>query len=185
MALTLTTAHGYNENPPVIRQMASEAQRVDILQAHSREIEPRIQERSALLMKAFTDSGLQRLCRKAGIEQAATSEKTSAYHSLRMVADTILFNILKRCVILAEHRRKLSITELDVEHVLKEDLGYTSYSSPGPEPLPACPTLGSEGLPSGAKRARGKLAEREIKHEEKASTVHISKRRRSFGDCEI
>ncbi len=85
MALPLTTAHGFTE-----------------ARADREDTEMREQYRSRLLLDAFPNSALQRLCRKAGVESASTGEKNSAYHSLRVVADVILFNLLKSVVILAQ-----------------------------------------------------------------------------------
>ena len=167
----LTTAQGEHEEPPNrLPESATREEHKRHAKEHAGRMRPTYEERSTLLLKSFTDSALQRLARKASIEQTSTTKEASAYHAIRRWADVVLFNILKRCVILTEYKRKRTITEDTVEHILKESFRYTAYTAPGIDPLPLCPSYRKEDARkrgSGrARRGRGDVAKKEIKHEE-------------------
>ena len=136
-----------------------------------------MEDRDTLLDAAFSDEGLRRMTRRAGVSSAAASGSLSVNDTIRLLGDLMLRNICEKASVYADYRRNGTVTE----GILRETLEflkvkvdrYTDFSDEG---FPSCETLRQktvrararakrEGRPK-PKASRGNLAKKEIAHEQ-------------------
>ena len=141
-----------------------------------------------LLRSAFTNEGLRRMTRKAGV--SSTREKDLVVNDvLRVVAEIILRNICDKLAILAEYHDRTTVSEAILREALRSlEVRMDSYAVPREQGFRSCESLRSvdsrkrsnrdanspaaqaraqaRATSFGARSARGSVARDEIKHEQ-------------------
>ena len=83
-----------------------------------------------LLDETFTEEGLRRLCRKAGILSIARKDDLSLNEQIRSVALLMLRNICSKAVVLLDYKRVLTLDADILTHALEAlSVNMPKYSS--------------------------------------------------------
>ena len=144
-----------------------------------------------LLRDAFTNEGLRRMARKAGV--SSTREKDLILNDeVRVVAEIMLRNICEKIRIFADYHGRAIVNEAMLREALQNlDVPMNSYSAPGEDGFRACESLRSvnarrrsrdaaspeaaarakarakaRATPFGERPVRGSVARDEIAHEQ-------------------
>ena len=96
-----------------------------------------------LLRDAFTNEGLRRMARKAGV--SSTREKDLILNDeVRVVAEIMLRNICEKIRIFADYHGRTIVNEAMLREALQNlDVPMNSYSAPGEDGFRACESLRS------------------------------------------
>ena len=96
-----------------------------------------------LLRSAFTNEGLRRMTRKAGV--SSTREKDLVVNDeLRVVAEIILRNICDKLAILAEYHDRTTVSEAILREALRSlEVRMDSYAVPREQGFRSCESLRS------------------------------------------
>ena len=123
--------------------------------------------RDALLRAAFTDEALRRMARKASVESAAQKGALQVNDELRSIAEVMLGNVCAKAQIIAGYRDSQSITTSVLRAALEIlDVKIDVCHEPSDDgTFQACKSLRKKTGGKGAKKGRGTLAAKEIKHE--------------------
>ncbi len=99
-------------------------------------------DRDELLKAAFSDEGLRRMARRAGVSSAAASGDLAVNETVRLFGDLMLRSICGKASIYADYRKSKTVTE----EILRETLDFLKvsidrYSDFSDEGFPACESL--------------------------------------------
>ena len=133
---------------------------------------------------AFTDEGLRRMMRRAGVSSAAQKGPLEVNGAIRAFGDVMLDKIAEKCVIVADYLKVNTISD----NILRQALGVLKvkpdfYVDPGEyDTFPRCESLREKtarrARSGGSRRPakRGSTVEKEIRHEQKNdSCVYLEK----------
>ncbi len=77
-----------------------------------------MEDRDTLLDAAFSDEGLRRMARRAGVASAAKSGDLAVNGTVRSIGDLMLRNICEKASVYADYRKSGTVTE----EILQETL---------------------------------------------------------------